>query len=140
MSNGMYEVLALLPESSGFTLDAAVAHFGRIRDGKRVLRAELAVGEGDSQPSGFRVFYGDWQVVAWLEDRNEVLSDINALAADDDLPAPAAVIASCSRRLSIWSDEDKGGDYSDKITDFTDQMRMHFGAFIHDPVNGGWWT
>ena len=31
MADGMYEVLALLPESGDFTLDAAVAHFGEVR-------------------------------------------------------------------------------------------------------------
>jgi len=140
MAAGMYEVLVLLPESSDFTLDAAVLHFNDIRHGKDERRATLATPEGQSEPSGFRVYYGDWAVVAWLECGKTVLSESQNLAGSDDLPAPAEVIASCSRRLSVWSDEDWDGDHSDDFTDFTDELRKRFGGFIFDNVNGGWWT
>jgi hypothetical protein len=140
VADGMYEVLALLPDASDFSLEAAVAHFGGVRHGKGTLRAEVATSEGEREPSGFRVFFGDWAVVAWLESGSGVLSDSRDSAEDDDLPAPAEVIASCSRRLSVWSDEDEGGDHSDDITEYTDELRGRFGAFILDPVNGGWWT
>jgi hypothetical protein len=50
-------VIALLPEGSDFSLEAAVAHFGQLRRGK--LRAELATPKGRRRPAGFRVFFGD---------------------------------------------------------------------------------
>jgi hypothetical protein len=140
MADGMYEVLALLPESSDFTLEAAVAHFGKVRLGKGTLRAELATSEGKRKPSGFRVFFGGWAVVAWLESGKGVLSESEEFAEEDDLPAPAKVIAACSRRLSVWSDEDENGDYTDEFNEYADELRERFGAFILDPVNGGWWT
>lgn len=140
MADGVYEVLALLPETSDFTLAAAVAHFGKIRHGKGTLRTELATPQGEREPSGFRVFYDDWAVVAWLEFGKGVLSESREFAEDNDLPAPAEQVATCSRRLSVWSDEDEAGDHSDDITDYTDELRERFGAFILDPVNGGWWT
>ena len=143
MADGMYEVLALLPESSDFTLDAAVAHFGRHRFGNRgrtLLRAELAVPPGKRKPAGFRVFFGEWAVVAWLESGRGVRSESKEFAADDDLPAPPEVIAGCSRRLSVWSDPDDGFLYSDEFTEVTKQLRVRFGALILDCVNGCWWT
>lgn len=139
MSNGMYEVLALLPTSSDFTLDLAIAHFRATHFGSGMLQSGLASPEGVSQPSGFRVSYGGWEVVAWLETGAEILSDCRALVDANDLPATAEMIESCSRRLAVWSDEDSDGDHSDEITHFTDELRMRFGAFIYDPVNGGWW-
>jgi hypothetical protein len=140
MADGMYEVLALLPGRSDFSLDAAVAHFGKVEFGKVKLRAELATTEGKQEPSGFRVFYGDWAVVAWLESGKGVLSESREFAEEEDLPAPVEVIAGCSRWLSVWSDEDEGGNYTDEFNEFTDVLRERFGAFIFDPVNGGWWT
>ncbi|MBM3980794.1 MAG: hypothetical protein FJ304_11010 [Planctomycetes bacterium] len=138
MADGKYEVLALLPESSDFTLDAALAHFGKLRFGKK-LKAELATLKGRRKPSGFRVDYGGWSVYAFLESGKDVLSESREFAEDEDLPAPADVIAGCSRRLSVWSDEDEEADYSDHIMHFTDELRERFGAFILDFVNGGWW-
>ena len=140
MPDGMYSVLALLPESSDFTPEAAVAHFGKRRWGKGQVRAELAIPEGKRKPAGFRVFYGDWAVVAWLESGKGVRSEGREIAEEDDLPAPAAEIAACSRRLSVWSDADPDLEYGDQIGHFTDELRERFGAFIYDDVNGGWWT
>src|SRR5262245_51862086 len=111
MPDGMYSVLALLPESSDFTLEAAVEHFGKRRWGKDKGRAELAVPKGKRKPAGFRVFYGSWAVVAWLESGKGVLSESQDIAEEDDLPAPAAEIAACSRRLSVWSDKDPDLEY-----------------------------
>jgi hypothetical protein len=143
MADGMYEVLALLPESSDFTLDTAVTHFRKIRRGQGTLQAELATSEEKQSPSGFRVFFGDWAIVAWLESGEEVRAesqnDTEYHARKGDLPGPAEVIAACSRRLTVWSDEDEGGDYTDDFIEFADELRERFGAFIQDPVNGGWW-
>src|SRR5262245_45340740 len=75
MAHGMYEVLALLPETSDFTLEEAVAFFRTRRYGEGTLRAELALSERTQQPSGFRVWYGDWAVVAWLETGRGVLGE-----------------------------------------------------------------
>ena len=151
MSHGMYELVALLPKSSDFAVELAIQHFASLkfsmcRSGRFVykddlVRAEPAIAQGDSKPSGFRVFYGDWAIVAWLDESEGVLADSQELAKDRDLPAPADVIAECSRRLTVWSDVDEPDfDHSDLMTDFTDELRQRFGAFIHDPVDCGWWT
>jgi hypothetical protein len=147
----MYEVAALLPASSDFTLERAVRHYasqtfsqykcGRFLCKNEPVRAELATAPGEQEPSGFRVFYGDWAVVAWLDQGEDVLADSRDHAGDSDLPAPADVIAGCSRRLWVCSDVDEPDfDNSDLFTEFTDELRGRFGAFILDYVNGGWWT
>jgi hypothetical protein len=151
MSHGMYEIAALLPASSDFTLERAVRHYGSLtfsmyKAGRffyknEPLRAELATAADDEEPSGFRVFYGDWAVVAWLDESETVLADSRAHAEDSDLPAPPEVIAGCSRWLWVCSDVDEPAfDNSDNFTDYTDELRARFGAFILDYVNGGWWT
>jgi hypothetical protein len=150
MAHGRYEVLALLPESSDFTLQRAVAYFAsltfsRVRSGKFIyknapVRAELATVEGEQTPSGFRVFYGDWLIVAWLEADDTVRIESREMAEGDDLPAAAEVIARCSRRLSVWSDEDPEFEFTDDFTRFIDHLRERFGTFIKDYVNGCWWS
>ena len=150
MPDGKYCVLALLPEAGDFTLERAVAHFAgltfsKFRSGKFVvenvhLRAELTEPTRARKVSGFRVFYGDWSVVAWLDTGKGVLCDSQNLAEDDDLPGPAEVIAGCSRRLSVWSDEDLEFDWTDEFNDYTDELRERFGVFIYDDVNGCWWA
>jgi hypothetical protein len=140
MAHGMYEVLALLPETSDFTLEEAVAFFRTRRYGESTLRAELAISERTQLPSGFRVWYGDWAVVAWLETGRGVLGESEEMSWGDNLPAPVEEIASCSRRLSVWSDEDPGCHHTNEFLFYTDDLRERFGAFIKDCVNGCWWT
>jgi hypothetical protein len=151
MSHGRYEVKALLPKSSDFTLERAVRHYasltfsmykcGRFIYKNEPVRAELAIASDESEESGFRVFYGNWAVVAWLDEGEDVLADSQYHAEDSDLPAPAEIIAGCSRRLWVYSDVDEPDfDNTDRITEFTDELRQRFGAFIRDYVNGGWWT
>jgi hypothetical protein len=139
MADGMYEVIALIPEASDFSLDAAVAHFGALRKGR--LLAELATAKGKRKPSGFRVSFGDWSVVAWLESGEEVLVDSQELATTrKGRPAKAEVIAACSRRLSVWSDEDAEADHTDDWIDYIDFLRQRFEVFVFDNVNGQWWA
>ncbi len=149
--NGMYEVLALLPAASDFTLELAVRHFASLtftqfKGGRAIfknepVRAELVKERGKKKPSGFRVLYGSWAIVAWLQEGKDVLKDSQNHAEDDDLPAPAEIIAGCSRRLSVYSDrDDPDFDNGDRFTEFTTELRQRFGAFIQDYVNGGWWT
>lgn len=150
MPDGMYSVLALIPGSSDFTLDRAVAHFAgltfskhRRREfvyAKHPVRAELAWSAGKGEPGGFRVYYGDWAVVAWLEPRPHVRGASEEISELDDLPAPAAVIAGCARRLSVWSDEDPTFDWTDEFTAYTEVLRARFGMFIRDDYTGCWWT
>jgi hypothetical protein len=140
MSNGMYEVIALIPSASDFSLEKAVAHFGTSCYRKTLLRSELAQVEGESSFTGFRVWYGDWTVVAWLDEVPGVLLDSQSLLDEEPLPASQEIIASCGKRLCVWSDEDETGDHSDHITHFTDELRKRFGLLIYDPVQGGWWT
>ena len=140
MPDGMYSVLALIPESSNFSLDAAVAHFHDMPYPRFKLRAELVTGPGSGEPSGFRVFYEHWSIVAWLETDPDVLSESREMAGETDLPAPAEVIARCSRRLSVWSDEDPDLEFAHHFEEFITELRERFGAFIKDYVAGGWRT
>jgi hypothetical protein len=150
MSEGMYEVLALIPTTSDFSLEKAVAYysgltFSKYRGRKLIyknepVRAELAKPKRARKFSGFRVFYGDWAIVAWLEDEPHVRSESQDMAEWGDLPAPAEVIAGCTRRLSVWSDKDLDFEWTDELNEYLDHLRGRFGVFIMDPVNGGWWT
>lgn len=141
MPDGMYSVLALLPESSDFTLERAVKHFDGMDYRRFKLRAELATSEGKQEPTGFRVYYEDgWAMVAWLESDESVASESQEMAEEDDIPAPAEVIAGCNRRLSVWSDEDPNFEYDSYFEDFIGNLRERFGAFIKDYVLGGWRT
>jgi len=140
MPDDMYSVLALLPESSDFTLDAAVAHFDGMPYPRFKLRAELVTRLESREPSGFRVFYEGWSIIAWLETHPDVLSESREMADETDLPASAEVIARCSRRLSVWSDEDQDLELAHYFEEFITKLRERFGAFIKDYVAGTWRT
>jgi hypothetical protein len=140
MPENMHHVVALIPATSPFSLKSAVDHFGSKSFRGMRLRSQLAKAEGDNSFTGFRVWYGDWSVVCWLDAAPGVLADSQHLVEEEPLPAPAEVIVSCLSRLSVLSDADPDGDRSDEITHFTDDLRKRFGLFIYDPVNGGWWT
>jgi hypothetical protein len=139
MPGGRYSVWALLPETSDFTVDAAMAHFRKLRWGKVALRAEPAPPRGHRKFPGFRVLFGDWAVSAWLESGESVLASSGDIAERDDLPAPADAIAGCARRLAVISDKDPKLDYGDQIGLVTDELRERFGAFIYDHVQDEWW-
>lgn len=139
MADNMYEVIALIPPNTDFSLDRAVHHFSSLPFRKLRLRTELANAEGASAVTGFRVWYGDWSIMAWLDDAPGVLTDSQDLASKNP-PDSGERIASCDKRLSVWSDEDQDGDHSDEMTHFTDKLRERFGVFIYDPVNSEWWT
>jgi hypothetical protein len=151
--HGKYEVLALIPATSDFSLERAVAHFSGLLYSKLIkfryrqpiferepVRAELAKAKRARKFSGFRVYYGDWSIISWLEADRNTRIESQDMAEADDLPAPAEVIAGCSRRLSVWSDSDPEFKWTDVFSEFTCQLRHRFGAFIRDPVNGCWWT
>jgi hypothetical protein len=151
VANGYYELIGLVPASSDFTLERAVRHYssqtftqrlrGRLVFNKEPVRAELLSGEGEPSPTGFRVWYGPWSVIAWLGSGPDVAEDNRYLAEELGLPAPPEVIAGCPFRLSIYSDMDAPDfDHSDRFTEYTDQLRERFGVFLLDNVNGGWWT
>jgi len=140
MANDMYEVLGLIPSNSDFSLENAVVHFESLFFRNLRIRSELTKAEGESSSHGFRVWYGEWAVVAWLDDSSSVLADNKHLMSKNPLPACPEIIGSCMKRLSVWSDEDPELDHSDEITHFTDELRNRFKMFIFDPVNGGWWT
>jgi hypothetical protein len=140
VANNIYEVTGLIPSASDFTLEKAVHHFGSLVYRKMQLSSELAKGGQDRSSDGFRVRYGNWGIVAWLDDSLGVLDDSQHLMAGDSLPTRPEIIGTCARRLWIYSDEDPDLDHSDDITHFTDELRRRFGLLILDHVNGGWWT
>ena len=142
MANGCYELIGLVPASSDFTLERAVEFYSsQLYARRHYVRAEFARGEGRTPSNGFRVWYGSWAVVAWLDSGPDVEQDNHDRAEEPDLPAPAEVIAGCPSRLYIYSDVDAPDfDNSDRFTEYTDQLRKRFGIFLLDNVNGGWWT
>lgn len=141
MANGCYELIGLVPASSDFTLERAVEFYSARISVRLPVRAELALSEGDSVASGFRVWYGSWSVVAWLDSGPDVQQDNRDRSEEPDLPAPADVIASCPSRLYIYSDVDEPAfDNSDNFTHYYEQLRERFGVCLFDNVNGGWWT
>jgi hypothetical protein len=151
MANGRYEVMGLVPASSDFTLDRAVQHYSSLTftqylRGQPVfvnepVRAEVVSQDTAAFSTGFRVWYGPWAVVAWLDSGPEVAEDNRYLAEEPGLPAPPEVIAGCPYRLSVYSDyDDPDFNNSDRFTEFTDELMERFGMFIQDYVRGGWWT
>lgn len=141
MSEGMYSALALIPESSDFSLEAALSHFASVSYPKFTLRTELAAAPGAQLPGGFRVIYPvnpDWSIVSWLETGPDVLAESVEMAQEAHLPAPAEVIAACSRRLSVWSDEDPDQDWAHLFEEYLEELRGRFGVYVKDNVLGGW--
>jgi hypothetical protein len=143
--------MVLVPASSDFTLERAVQHFstltftqyreGRLVFAKEPVRAELLSADRQSCATGFRVWYGPWSITAWLDSGPDVLADNRDRSEEADLPAPPEVIASCPYRLWVLSDcDDPDFDNSERFTEYTDQLRMRFGVFMRDYINGGWWT
>jgi hypothetical protein len=151
VANGYYELIGLVPAASDFTLERAVQHYSgltfsqylraRLVFNKEPVRAELLSSGREPYSSGFRVWYGPWFVVAWLDSSPEVAEDNRYLSEEPGLPASPDVIASCPSRLSIYSEMDAPDfDNSDRFTEYTEQLRERFGVFLLDNVNGGWWT
>jgi hypothetical protein len=151
MADGCYELIGLVPASSDFTPQRAVEHysgltFSQYRGQRPVfrdepVRAEVLSGGLAPYLTGFRVWYGPWSVVAWLDASEDAAQDNRDLSEDPGLPAPPEVIAGCPARLSIRSDADSPDfDNSDRFTEYTEQLRERFGLFLRDFVNGGWWT
>jgi len=136
----MYQVLALIPPASDFSLDKATEYFRSLRFRDNCVRVESAQAEAQEIPTGFRVWYEDWSIVAWIDDAPGVLVDSQHMVDRGPLSGRPEVVASCARRLSVWSDEDPDFDHSDEMTHFTDRLRERFGMFIYDPVNGEWWA
>jgi hypothetical protein len=140
MSEIEYHLLALIPKDSDFTLEKAVAFFDRRKFGKSRLRSELATGPRKRKPSGFRVFYGDWAVLAWLETHRSVIIESREMAETEDLPGSAEAIAACRHRLSVWSDADPGFFKTNEFLIYTEDLWERFGVFIRDTAHGRWWT
>lgn len=138
MSDGRLKMLTHLPAASNFSLAAAVAHFDDLRYGRRVVRAELAPTAGSRRPTGSRVRFTAWAVVAWLEEGAAVLADSAELATGANLPAPAEVVAGCSRRLSVWSDPGLTADRRAKFRWFAAQLCERFAAIHYDHFAGRW--
>ena len=140
MGNKRLKMLTHLPAASDFTLAEAVAHFNGLRYGRRAVQAELAPTAGSRRPTGFRVRFTSWTVVAWLEEGAAVLADSAELAAGADLPDSAEVVAGCSRRLSVWSDPGITADRRAKFAWYAGQLHERFAALHYDHFAGRWLT
>lgn len=133
MPDGMYNVTALIPPTTDFSLAQAIDHF-------RSLNAEMAVSAKGG--SGFRVFFEDWAIVAWYSEGEEVRRENEDLAESNFTPFPvsAEVIASCDRELALWSDEDWDAIHTNHWISFVDKLIAAFpGMIVFDSVNGEWW-
>jgi hypothetical protein len=132
----MYNVGALIPRSTAFSLSAAVERFRR-----EGLRSELTrSGDGGH---GFRVYYGAWAIDCWYDEGPSVRAHNEALAEGpfQPLPAPADVVASCDRLLELWSDPDEDFEHTDDWISFVDELIRAFpGVMVFDSVEGEWWT
>lgn len=140
MSDGRLKMLTHLPAGSDFSLAAAVAHFNGVHRGRSAVRAELATSVSSLTPTGFRVWFGSWSVVAWLEEGEQVLADSSELAAGPNLPAAPEVIAGCSRRLSVWSDPGLNSTRRAHFWWLVGQLRERFAALHYDHFAGRWLT
>jgi hypothetical protein len=151
MPDGYYELIGLVPASSDFTPERAALHyagltFTQYRRGEAVflnepVRAEVLSGGLEPYLTGFRVWYGPWSVVAWLDASADAAQDNRDRSEEPGLPAAPEVIAGCPARLSIQSDVDAPDyDNSDQFTEYTEQLRELFWVFLLDFVSGGWWT
>jgi hypothetical protein len=95
---------------------------------------------------GFRIFYGEWVAIAWLEAGEGVLRDNQMLAQTHPIamPVPAKIIGECSRRLTIGFDEEVPNqpdvDSTDYMVEYTIVLEERFGALILDLVADKWWT
>ena len=140
MNEYEWHVLALIPQESDFTLQKAVAFFDARKFGEILLRSELITMPRKRKPFGFRVLYGDWAVLAWLETHRSVIVESREMAETEDLPDPAEAIAACRHRLSVWSDPDPGLFKTNEFLIYTEDLRERFGVLIRDTANGRWWT
>ena len=103
------------------------------------MRAELATTPGKDKPTGFRVFYGDWAVVAWLETDDMFTSKVGNWLKGMICRHRPEVIASCTRRLSVLVRRGPGVNWTDQFESYTTRLRKRFGVFIRDNVKGIWW-
>jgi hypothetical protein len=135
-----YDLTALIPSTCNFSLELAVAHFRPIEIGGPPIRAELLTSSSVQKLDGFRVWFGDWAVSAWLDEAADVAELCQFLAQKNDLPTPAETIAACKKSLSISTDDDPQLNHSDDIIIFAQELTERFGLLVYDPVNGSWWT
>ena len=136
LPDGMYNVGALIPPTTGFSLSAAVEHFRR-----QGLRSELTRSEDGGE--GFRVHYAHWAIDCWYEEGPTVRANNRDLAKGpfQPLPAPADVVASCDRALELWSNTDDDFEHTDDWMSFVEELMRAFpGLMVFDSVEGEWWT
>jgi hypothetical protein len=134
MPDGMYNVVVLISPECKFSVIRAIELYQSFG-----WKCELAT--DGSVHAGFRVFFGDWAIVAWFESGPSVL-----IGSRDDaetylpLPAPAEVIAGCDRRLTFWSDKDPEFSHTnDWISTIRRLVRAFPPMFVLDEVVGEWW-
>jgi hypothetical protein len=131
----MYSVSALIPRVTDFTVEKAIDHFR-----SQGLRCEPA--EPERVNEGLRVFFGDWAIVAWYSQGEQVSRDSRELAESKfkPFPAPAEMIATCDRELTLWSDEDWDAHHTNEWIHFVDELiRAFSGVIVFDYVMGEWW-
>jgi hypothetical protein len=132
-------VAAMIPAASSFSLESAVLHFQDSRFGRKRLVAELAP-PGSRRPKGFRVNYGNWGVVAWMNKGALTDADHANKAKSKPLPVPADVLASCDRLLTVWADPDPDAKYTKQWVHYLEQLQSAFGLVIWDYDNDKWWV
>jgi hypothetical protein len=132
MASFDYHVIALIPASAPFDLQAAID----------ALNSE---GFKADQPDyghlpGLRVVASDgWGVGAWLEDDDEA-REMNQTLSEYDLPdgVTPEQISECSARLSIWSDDDPDLMNAHVFEEFIQLFKERFGLFLFDNRLGEW--
>ncbi|HLZ07856.1 MAG TPA: hypothetical protein VKT80_04660 [Chloroflexota bacterium] len=132
MPDGCYTVQALILDDVPFSVTEAIEHF-------RSLGTRSEPEQTPNGLVGFRVFYGEWSIVAWLDDAPHVPGEIRELYVDTSPPFPPEILNRCSRRLSIWSDEDYEFEHTNEWIIMIEELQEAFGLLIRDDVVGEWW-
>ena len=68
MAETTYNLTVLIPENSTFSLAQGIEHFRQA-----AIRAEPLTSETTEKLDGFRVWFGNWAVSAWLDEAADVL-------------------------------------------------------------------
>ena len=138
MADGSYEVIALVPPGRGFEIGEVVRHFRSVPHGA-LLRSESLRSDSEIGREGFRVWYGEWSVEAWLDRSPSVVVDNEDLAVDAPLAISDSVRGS-AERLFVCSAKDPHYEHTGDFMHFTDLLQQHYGLLIYDHVVGEWYT
>ncbi len=135
MADVGYNVLALIPSESDFSIENAVIAF--VLNG---YSASLVTSRTGGR-RGFLVMCADaWSIVAWLEGEDYVAAESQEIV-DVFGPPPGVAFQSsinCPRRLSVWSSGDSALMNAHRFEAYIDFLKNKFGLYVFDQMQGLW--